>query len=397
MGIDDDKPGMATNAIFAGEEDARPNREITTPVSLTSTYQFESMDEVKEYIKGRKQHPEYGRYGNPTREVAKRKLAELEGAGACMLTSSGMNAITTTLFTLLSEGDHVVATSDIYKKTLYFLKYDLKKFGVESTFVDPDDYGAIEDAITDDTAILFSESPTNPFVNVVDLEKIADIGDRNDVKTIIDATFATPYNQRPLEMGIDLVIQSTTKYLGGHNDLICGAVLGSFPQIERVREMHHTLGGVIDAHSAYLLIRGLKTFPARMEQLNENGQAVAEFLTNHSAVKDVYYPGLESHPQHETAKEQMEGYGAVISFEINGELEEAEAFLNTLKYIKIAPSLGGVESLITHPATVSYYDFPEEERLEIGITNSLIRLSVGLEDEEDLIDDLDRGLNAIVQ
>ncbi|MFB6345999.1 MAG: PLP-dependent aspartate aminotransferase family protein [bacterium] len=395
MGIDDEQPGMATDAIFSGEEDARPNREITTPVSLTSTYQFESMDEVEEYITGKKPHPEYGRYGNPTREVAKEKLAKLEGAGACMLTSSGMNAITTTLLTLLSEGDHVVATSDIYKKTLYFLKYDLKKFGVESTFVDPDDYGAIEDAITDDTAILFSESPTNPFVNVIDLEKIADIGNEHGIKTIIDATFATPYNQRPLEMGIDLVIQSTTKYLGGHNDLICGAVLGSFPQIERIREMHHTLGGVIDAHSAYLLIRGLKTFSARMEQLNETGQAVAEFLEDHSSVQEVYYPGLESHPQHKTAKEQMDGYGAVISFEITGELEEAKDFLDSLKYIKIAPSLGGVESLITHPATVSYYDFPEEERLEIGITNSLIRLSVGMENTDDLIQDLEHGLNQI--
>jgi cystathionine gamma-synthase len=393
MGIDE--TGLSTRSIHAGEEAPRPNREITTPVSLTSTYQFESMDEVKEYIKGKKQHPEYGRYGNPTREVAKEKLAKLEGAGACMLTASGMSAITTTLFTLLSEGDHVVATSDIYKKTLYFLKYDMKKFGVEATFVDPEDPDAIEDAIRDETKILFSESPTNPFLNVVDMENIAELGQQHDLKTIIDATFATPYNQRPLEMGIDLVIQSTTKYLGGHNDLIAGAVLGSFPQIERIRETHHTLGSVIDAHSCYLLIRGLKTFSTRMETLNENGLKTARFLADHPAVDEVYYPGLESHPQHDVANEQMDGYGAVISFEIDGDLPEAETFLNSLEYMKIAPSLGGVESLITHPATVSYYDFPEDERLEIGITNSLIRLSVGIEDFEDLRKDLKQGLDRI--
>jgi cystathionine gamma-synthase len=393
--MNDDKPGFSTRSVFAGEEEPRPNREITTPVSLSSTFQFESMDEVREYITGKKEHPEYGRYGNPTREVAEEKLLDLEGAGACLLTASGMSAITTTLFSLLSEGDHVVATSDIYKKTLYFLKYDLNRYGVDCTFVDPDDPGALNEAIRDETAILFSESPTNPFVNVVDMDLIADLGDKHNVKTIIDATFATPYNQRPLEHGIDLVIQSTTKYLGGHNDLIAGAVLGSFPQVERIRETHHTLGDVVDAHTCYLLIRGMKTFATRMEKLNENGLRIAEFLENHPAVDTVYYPGLESHPQHELAQEQMDGYGAVISFEIDGDLEDAENFLNTLEYMKIAPSLGGVETLITHPATVSYYDFPEEERLEIGITNSLIRLSVGIEDADDLEADLSRGLDKI--
>ncbi len=395
MAINDDEPGFSTRSVFAGEEEIRPNREITTPVSLSSTYQFESMDEVREYITGQTEHPEYGRYGNPTREVAEEKLRNLEGAGACLLTASGMSAITTTLFSLLSEGDHVVATSDIYKKTMYFLKYDLNRYGVDCTFVDPDKPGALEEAICDDTSILFSESPTNPFVNVVDMDLIADLGDKHGIKTIIDATFATPYNQRPLERGIDLVIQSTTKYLGGHNDLIAGAVLGSFPQIERIRETHHTLGDVVDAHTCYLLIRGIKTFATRMERLNENGQRIAEFLEDHPAVEVVYYPGLKSHPQHKLAQDQMDGYGAVISFEISGDLEDAEAFLNTLEYMKIAPSLGGVETLITHPATVSYYDFPEEERLEIGITNSLIRLSVGIEDPEDLEADLSQGLDQI--
>jgi cystathionine gamma-synthase len=394
MGVDEepDRPRPATRAIHTGEETPNPNREITTPVSLTSTYEFESMDEVEEYITGKKPHYEYGRYGNPTREVASEKLADLEGAQACLMTSSGMNAITTTLLTLLSEGDHVVATRDIYKKTFYFLEYDLKKFGVETTFVDPGETDAIESAIRDETKLLFSESPTNPFLNVVDVDTIADIGDEHGVKTVIDATFATPYNQRPLEMGIDLVIQSNTKYLGGHNDLVAGAVLGSFPLVERVRETHHTLGGVSDPHSCYLLIRGLKTFVTRMEALNENAMTVAEFLESHDDVDTVYYPGLESHPQHDVAKEQMEGYGAVISFEIEGDLEDAKSLLDSLQYMKIAPSLGGVETLITHPATVSYYDFPEEERLEQGITNSLIRLSVGLEDVDDLVDDLRQAL-----
>ncbi len=391
----DPETGQSTQSVHAGEHDVRPNREITTPISITSTYQFESMDEVQQYISGKKQHHEYGRYGNPTREVVREKLATLEGAGACMMTASGMSAITSTLLSLLSEGDHIVATNDIYKKTLYFLKYDLKKFGIETTFVDPENTKSIEDSLREETRILFSESPTNPFLNVVDMKKIAEIGETNNVKTIIDATFATPYNQQPLGMGIDLVIQSTTKYLGGHNDLIAGAVLGSFPQIERIRETHYTLGSVADPHSCYLLIRGLKTFSTRMDTLNENGKKTAQFLEEHPAVDEVYYPGLESHPRHDLAREQMDGYGAVISFEIKGNLAEAEEFLNSLNYMKIAPSLGGVESLITHPATVSYYDFPEEERREIGITDSLIRLSVGIENFEDLKKDLKQGLDNI--
>ncbi len=383
---------LGTLGVHAGEEDPRPNREITTPVSLTSTYQFESMEEVEQYITGKKHHHEYGRYGNPTRQVASEKLRALEDAGACLMTASGMSAITTTLFTLLSEGDHVVATDDIYKKTLYFLKYDLKRFGIETTFVDAGNTEALRDAIQENTTILFSESPTNPFLNVVDLERLTEIADEHGLKTIIDGTFAPPTNQRPLELGVDLVIHSNTKYLGGHNDLISGAVLGSFPQVERIREMHHTLGAVADPHSCYLLIRGLKTFEARMRHINQSALQVAEFLESHPAVETVFYPGLPSHPQHEVASRLMDGYGGVISFLLKGELEEARQLLNSLNYIKIAPSLGGVESLITHPATVSYYDFPEEERLEQGITNSLIRLSVGMENTDDLIADLDRSL-----
>lgn len=392
MASDDLTPDAGTLGVHAGETEPRPNREITTPVSLTSTYQFESMEEVEEYISGKKPHNEYGRYGNPTREVAAEKLASLEGAGACLLTASGMSAITTTLISLLSSGDHVVATDDIYKKTLYFLKYDLEQFGVETTFVDAGDTAAIEDAIRDETRILFSESPTNPFLNVVDLELLAEIGDKHDLKTIIDGTFAPPTNQKPLDMGVDLVIHSNTKYLGGHNDLLSGAVLGSFPQVERIRETHHTLGSVADPHSCYLLIRGLKTFQARMNHINDSAHEIARYLENHSAVERTFYPGLESHPQHDTARELMDGYGGVISFLLEGALEEARNLLNGLDYVKIAPSLGGVESLITHPATVSYYDFPEEERLEQGITNSLIRLSVGMESTEDLRQDLNQAL-----
>jgi len=395
MELDPEHADLSTRAVHAGEEGVRPNREVTTPVSLTSTYQFESMEEVREYITGRRAHFEYGRYGNPTRQAAADKLTNLEGADSCLMTASGMNAVTTSLLTLLSEGDHVVATSDIYKKTLYFLQYDLARFGVEATFADPGDPGAIEDAVRENTRVLFFESPTNPFLNVVDLPALVDLADRHDLTTVVDATFATPYNQRPLEMGVDLVIQSNTKYLGGHNDLICGAVLGSFPRVEQIREMHNTLGGVVDAHTCYLLIRGLKTFPLRMERMNESALNVARKLEEHPAVRTVYYPGLASHPQHEIAREQMEGYGAVISFEIEGGLEQATTFLDGLQYPKIAPSLGGVETLITHPATVSYYDFSDEERERLGITDSLIRLSVGLEDPEDLGEDLLDSLDEI--
>jgi len=254
------------------------------------------------------------------------------------------------------------------------------------------DYEALEAAIKPTTRFIFSESPTNPYLNVFDLVKFREIARRHDVMSIIDSTFATPFNQRPLEFGIDLVTHSATKYLAGHNDILAGCVLGKKEIIDKIRALHKSMGGLIDAQCCYLLLRGLKTFPLRVEHQNRSALAVARFLEGHAGIQRVYYPFLESHRHYRIAKEQMVGGGGVVSFDIKGDLETAKRFMDALELIYIAPSLGGVETLITHPATVSYYDYTREARYELGITDTLFRLSVGIEDVRDIIGDIERAL-----
>ncbi len=386
------KHGFSTTAIHAGEERLRYADSITTPIVQTSTYAFKDSREVEAYTKRGKERFEYGRYGNPTELVAENRLAALEGAEACVVCSSGMSAITTTILALIESGSHIVITDDAYKKTLEFCNAYLRRFGVDCTVVPFGDYDALDAAVRPETRFIFSESPTNPYLNIFDLERLKEIADRHGVLTLIDSTFATPMNQRPLQWGVDIVLQSCTKYLAGHNDILAGAVLGRQELIQPIRDLHKALGGVIDPHCCYLLLRGLKTFAIRVAKANETGLAVAEFLEGHPKVKRVYYPGLPSHPHHETAKAQMSGYGGVITFDITGGLAGAKAFLDRLKLCFIAPSLGGVETLITHPATVSYYHNTRKQRYELGITDTLIRLAVGIEDAEDIIADLKQAL-----
>jgi len=338
------------------------------------------------------EHFEYGRYGNPTVQIAEQRLADLEGAEDCVVSSSGMSAITTTILTLVQSGDHIVITDDSYKKTLEFCRAYLKQFGVECTIVPFGDYEVLEKAIKKNTRFIFSESPTNPYLNIFDLVKIKKIADRHKVLTLIDSTFATPLNQRPLEYGIDLVLQSCTKYLAGHNDILAGAVLGRKELIDRIRDLHKSMGGTIDPHCCYLLLRGLKTFPLRVAKQNETALAVAKFLEAHPQVKKVYYPFLPSHRHYDVAKAQMAGGGGVVSFDIKGTLATAKRFLDALKLCYIGPSLGGVETLITHPALVSYYDYTRPQRYKLGITDTLFRLAVGIEDADDIIADLRRAL-----
>jgi cystathionine gamma-synthase len=385
--------GPSTVAVHGGEPRPKPGHSLATPIIQTATYTFANTHELKDYFDGKIERIDYGRYGNPTQRIAEAKLAALEGAGACLLFSSGMAAVTTTLFAMLSRGAHVVVTDDSYRRTRQFLNQTLHRYGIEVSTVPSGDYEALEDAIRPHTRVLLSESPTNPYNRILDLERFADIGRRHRVKTVVDATFATPYNQRPVEWGIDVVIHSATKYLGGHNDLLAGAVLGSPDMVDAIRALQGVTGAVVDPFVAYLLVRGLKTFALRMQRQNANAQAIADFLACHPHVAAVHYAGLASHPEHDVAKRQMRGYGGVVSFEVLGDLDAASRTVDACEIPYIAASLGGVESLIEQPAIMSFYELTTEERLQVGIKDNLIRYAVGIEDGEDLIADLAQALD----
>ncbi len=386
--------GPSTMSVHGGEPRRKPAHALTTPIVQTATYTWASSQEVKDHFDGKiDERIGYGRYGNPTQRIAESKLAALEGAGDCLLFASGMGAMTTALLALLSRGTHVVVTDDSYRHTRQFLNGMLPRYGVEVSTVPAGDYEALEDAIKPTTRVLVSESPTNPYNRILDLERFAAIGRKHRVKTIIDATFATPYNARPLEWGVDLVMHSATKYLGGHNDLLAGAVLGSRDLVGGIRALQATTGATVDPFAAYLLVRGLKTFALRMERQNTNAQALAEFLAAHPRVSAVHYAGLPSHPGHDVAKKQMRGFGGVVSFEVRGDLDTASRVVDACTIPYIAASLGGVESLIEQPAIMSFYELTTEERLEIGIKDNLIRYAVGIEDTDDLVADLAQALD----
>jgi cystathionine gamma-synthase len=384
--------GIGTVAVHGGEGRPKLGNALATPIVQTATYTFADTAELRDHFERRIEREEYGRYGNPTQRIAEQKLAELEGAEDCLLFASGMAAITTTLFAVLSHGSHVVVTDDSYRRTRQFLTQVLHRYGIEVSVAPAGDYEAIEGAIRLTTRVLVSESPTNPYNYIVDLERFAEIGRRHRVKTIIDATFATPFNQRPLEFGVDLVLHSATKYLGGHNDLLAGAVLGSVELIDAIRGLQAITGAIADPFTAYLLIRGLKTFALRMARQNASAQSLAEFLQSHPRIRAVYYAGLATHPQHNVARRQMRGFGGVVSFEVAGDLEVTSRVVDACRIPQIAPSLGGVESLIEQPALMSFYELTTEERLLVGIKDNLVRYSVGIEDAEDLIADLAAAL-----
>ena len=381
------------------------NHSLVTPLVQTATYTFTDTDDLKAFMEAKmwgldeatSERGEYGRYGNPTARSVEKRLAALENGGDALLFPTGMAAITNVLLSILSASSHVIFTDDCYRKTRQFCQTFLKRLGIESTQVPMGDFHALEKAVQPNTRLIISESPTNPYLRVVDLHRLVTIARKNRVKTIIDATFATPFNQRPLDYGVDLVIHSATKYLSGHNDVMAGAVVGEPGLIHALRQSQGTLGGVLDPHAAYLLERGLKTAALRVKQQNGTTQAVAEFLAQHPKVDRLWYPGLPSHPDHEIARSQMEGYGGVVSFEIGprtGEkpLDTTSRFIDAMTIPYIAPSLGGGESLIEQPALMSYYEFSTDERLEIGIRDNLVRFAVGIEDPIDILADLDQAL-----
>lgn len=389
------KAGASTRSVHAGERDRRDGDALTTPIHQTSTFWFRDSEQLRAYAEGRLERDEYGRYGNPTWRAVERKLCDLEGAEATVLFASGMAAATTTFLALVPRGGHLVVTNDCYRRTRQFLAQYLSKLDVTATVIAPADTIALKDAIRDDTCLFFTESPTNPYLRVIDLPEAARVAHERGVKVMVDSTFASPVNHRPLEDGADLVIHSATKYLGGHNDLIAGVVSGSAEELAPIREACGVLGSITDPNTAYLLLRGLKTLALRMERHNANGLAVAKRLEAHPKVRRVWYPGLESHPDYAVATRLMSGFAGVVTFEVDGDLDAAVRFTDACRLPYIAPSLGGVESLVEMPVLMSYWDYPEEERRRYGITDSLVRLSCGIEDADDLIADLEQALERV--
>ncbi len=380
-------------AVHGGRQ-PNPYRAVTEPVVTSAPTVFRDTADLVAFVEAR-QHGqtevvEYGRYGNPTVRDAERRLAALEGAEDALLLASGMAAITTTLLTLVPAGRHVVLTEGVYRRTRQFATDFLPRLGVSVTVWDW--RTPLADAFRPETALVLAETPTNPYLRVLDLEALARTAHQHGALTVVDATFATPINLKPLALGVDLVVHSATKYLGGHHDLLAGVVAGSRALVQQVRSALGVWGGVCAPQTAALLARGLRTLGLRVAQHNRNGQAVAEFLEDHPAVERVWYPGLPSHPDHEVARRQMQGFGGVVSFTVRGGLEETARFVDALQIPLLAASLGGVESLVTLPALASYYNLTPEERLALGIPDNLVRLSLGVEDTADLLADLAQAL-----
>lgn len=385
-----------TIAVHGGEDRRKPFNSLTTPVVFGTSFPFTDGEELDDYMQGRLERGnEYIRYGHPTVRSAEKKLAAIEGAEDALLYASGMSAITIAIMTVIKGDQHIVITNDSYRKTRVFVRQFLSKFAIDHTVCDPD-LDSIQAAINDRTKLIVSESPTNPFLRCPDLRGLAELARSKRIKTLIDTTLASPANLRPLDYGIDMVVHSCTKYLGGHNDLMAGVILGKEPLISGLREAQGMFGALPGPMTAYLLIRGLKTFPLRMRHFNDAGMRIARFLEEHPLVERVWYPGLESHPDHHLAARDMDGFGGVISFTTKGDRASTSAFVDHCELPRLAPTFGGPESLIGQPALVSYYEMDPEQRVELGITDNLVRLCLGLEDAEDVIADLDQALRACI-
>jgi cystathionine beta-lyase/cystathionine gamma-synthase len=382
-----------TEAVRGGTDLSKKNGPLSTPIYQTSTFEVTDSQRQVEVT-----HTDmfYTRYGNPTHTVAESAIAELEGTDAALLFASGMCAVTTTVLGLLKSGDHIVAQRDIYGGVTKFFTQWLPKLGIEVTLVDTNDYEQHVRAIRANTKMLYLESPTNPVARVIDLKKVGGIAKKHNLISMIDSTFATPINQRPAEYGIDLVMHSGTKYFGGHSDLIAGIVAGRQDLIDQIHETRTTLGGSMDPHAAWLLLRGIKTLAVRVQRQNENALKIAQFLAQHPKVRRVFYPFLEGNPQRTLAMEQMSGGGGVLSFEVDGTGDDARRLAEALRLFTLAASLGGVDSLVTIPVLTSHAMISAEERRKMGVTEQMIRLSVGIESADDLIADLDRGLGTLV-
>jgi len=385
-------PRSETKAVRGAAGLEKKNGPMATPIYQTSTFEVSDNDEQ---LRATDTDHFYTRYGNPTNTVAEKTIAALEGTEAALTFASGMGAITTTMMALLKSGDHIVAQRDIYGGANKFLSQWLPKMGIETTFVDTTKYEQHERAIRPNTKLLYLESPTNPTLRIVDLKTVAGIARERGLLSMIDATFGTPVNQHPVGYGIDLIMHSGTKYLAGHSDLICGVVAGRLKLLEKIWATRTTLGNCMDPHASWMLVRGLKTLAVRVAQQNKNAMRVAEFLSDHAKVRSVNYPFLKRHPQYEIARRQMSGGGGMVSFEVEGSGEDARRVSEAMRLFTLAPSLGSVESLVSIPVLTSHAMVSAEERAKMGVTEQLIRLSVGIENADDLIADLEQALEAV--
>ena len=389
----------ATLAIHGLIRAPKAHYAVSTPIVQTSNYYFDSTADVFKFMEAKskgqllREH-EYGRYGNPTQQECERKLAAIEGAERALLFSTGMSAVIMTLMAYMKRDGHIIFTNDCYRQTRDFASKFLAEFGIEVSLVDPT-ADAIAEAIKPNTNIIFTESPTNPYLRILDIPAIVKVARKSKVMTIIDATLATPYNIRPLDLGVDIVIHSATKYLGGHNDLLAGVALGKQDRLNDLYRMQRMIGATPGPFTSFLLERGLKTFGLRMEHHNQAGMAIASMLESHPKIEKIWYPGLESHPDHKTAVQQMRGFGSMITFLIKGGDKETRKFIDSLELFLITPSLGGTESLVTQMAPMSFFDYPEDYRKAIGMVNNLVRIALGLEDVDDLIADLKQALDKI--
>ena len=391
-------PGPSTRSVHGGERGRLPSDAVTTPIYQTSTFWFRDSAELREYQEGRLEREEYGRYGNPTWKAVERKLCDLEGAEEAVLFASGMCAATTLFLALLPRGSHLVVTSDCYRRTRQFIREYLTKLDVETTVIDPADTRQLAAALRDQTTLFFTECPTNPYLRVIDVPEAVRVCHARGVRVVVDATFASPVCYRPLADGADFVIHSATKYLGGHNDLLAGVVAGSAEQVAPVRRAVGVLGGVLDAHAAWLLLRGLKTLALRMERHNANALAVARWLRDHDAVDWVNYPGLDEDPYKEVADRVLTGgYGALITFGVKGGLEAGKAFIESLELFTHLANIGDAKSLAIHNASTTHSQLNAEELEAAGVTEDTVRLSVGIEHIDDIIADLEQALAAARQ
>jgi cystathionine beta-lyase/cystathionine gamma-synthase len=383
---------LSTNARFsticlhAGQEPDPSTGAIITPIYQTSTYVQEELGKHKGY--------EYGRTHNPTRSALERNLAAIEGGKSAFAFASGMAAIAA-IGTMLQAGDHVIVTDNVYGGTFRLFEQVLTRYNLSFSYVDTSDLDAVERAVTPTTRMLFVETPSNPILTLTDLEAAAALAHRHGLRLVVDNTFASPYLQRPIELGADIVTHSTTKYLNGHSDSVGGIVVATRDSdIEWLKFVQNAGGAILSPFDSWLVLRGTKTLPLRMQRHNTNGAALAEFLTSHPKVRHVYYPGLASHPQHALARRQMRGFGGMVSFEL-GSLDAARRLLKAVRLLSLAESLGGVETLISHPATMTHASVPADRRNALGITDGLVRVSVGLEDIEDLKEDLEQALDCV--
>jgi cystathionine beta-lyase/cystathionine gamma-synthase len=378
--------GFSTKAIHAGIEPDPSTGSLMTPIHLTSTYSQEELGKNKGYA--------YSRVANPTRTVLEKNIAALENGKEGLAFASGM-AAEAAVFHLLKAGDHVIASRNVYGGTYRIAKFVLEDFGLQFDFVDTTDLATVKQAVKPNTRMLFIETPTNPTMEITDLRGAAKLAKAHKLVSVVDNTFATPYLQNPLDFGIDITLHSATKYLNGHSDMLGGLVVLNDPKlIERLRFIQKSVGGILSPFEAWMCLRGIKTLAVRMARHDSNAMEVASFLNTHRKVKKVNYPGLVSHPQHWLGQKQMRGFGGMISFDV-GSLDKAKKLLKSVRLCALAESLGGVETLISHPATMTHASVPPEERQQIGVTDGLVRISVGIEDVEDIIADLKQALGGL--